>query len=108
TAVIESRSRGVPDIPHVRDITVLGPKACREALQPPIRATGNLRSELSKSVIEAIERLLENRTRRGKVEAQPGFAARPKLLTRACENTRPILDPCRDVFGQIGRASGRE
>src|SRR6185369_1715668 len=66
-------------------------------------ATGNLRSEFSKSVVEAIERFLENRTRRGKVEAQPGFAAWPKLLTGACENTRPILDPCRDV---LGRQSG--
>src|SRR3954447_16620485 len=63
----------------------------------------NLCSEFSKSVIEAIEGLLENRTRCGKVEAQPGFAAWPELLTGACENARPILDPCRDV---LGRQSG--
>ena len=38
-----------------------------------------------------------NRTRRGEVEAQPGCAAWPELLTGACENACPILDPCRDV-----------
>src|SRR4029450_2726467 len=63
-----------------------------------LRRDRNLLSEFFESVIEAIESLLENRTRRGKVEAQPGFAAWPKLLTGACENARPILDPCRDVL----------
>src|SRR6478609_2543932 len=60
----------------------------------------NLRSELLKSVIEAIERFLKDRARRGNVEAQPGFAAGPKLFTGACENACPILDPCRDVAGR--------
>src|SRR5688500_7303707 len=63
----------------------------------------SLPSEFFKSVIEAIESLLENRAWRRKVEAQPGFAAWPELLAGACENARPILDPCRDV---IGRQSG--
>src|SRR6187551_3157783 len=57
-------------------------------------------SESFECVIEAIESLLENRTRRGNVEAQPGFAAGPELLTGACENARPILDPRCDVAGR--------
>src|SRR6187431_1053460 len=60
----------------------------------------NLGSKSFKSVIEAIESLIENRARRSNVETQPGFAAWPELLTGACENARTILDSRRDVLGQ--------
>ena len=55
--------------------------------------------QVREGVVEPPERIIEDRARRREVEAQPGFAARPELLTRARIDARAFGNPRRDVLG---------
>src|SRR6476620_6425974 len=94
-------SRSALDPPLSRGTTVFVALqhflSLREKRSNPSR---NLRPEFPESLVEAIKRLLENRTWGGKVETQPGFTAGPELLAGAGENARPVLDPCGDILGR--------
>ena len=51
-------------------------------------------------VFQPAERLLEDRARRGEVEAQPGLAARSELRAGAGKDARAVLDPGGDLLGR--------
>ena len=59
--------------------------------------------QIRKRVVQPPEGLLEDRARRGEVEAQPCLAARPELLAGACKDARALCDPGR----RPPRAAGR-
>src|SRR3954471_8056193 len=61
---------------------------------------GFCRAQVGECVVQPPESGIENRTRRGEVEAQPGLAARPELLAGTCEDPRAFCDPGCNIFGR--------
>jgi hypothetical protein len=66
----------------------------------PRRAAQRRAAQIRESILQPRESLLEDRTRRGEVETQPGVAARSELRAGTGENARAALDPAVDLFGR--------
>src|SRR5580693_2231341 len=60
----------------------------------------HLRAQILKCVLQSRKCFLENRARRGKIEAQPCFSAWSKLLAGAGKDTGALLDSVGNLLGR--------